>query len=53
MDQSYEVENNFQPQPIQGQGELTYTMEIAVGNLGGTTEVRVTPNHGLDQIAPT
>ena len=53
VNQSYEVEDNFQPQPIQGQGELTYIMEIAVGNLGGTTEIRVIPNHGLNQVAPT
>jgi len=28
-------------------------MEIIPGVLGGTTEVKVIPNHGLDQIAPT
>ena len=52
MDQSYEVEQS-QPQPIPGQGELSYRMEAAVGALGGTTEVRVIPNHGLDQVIPT
>ena len=51
MTQSFNVEN--QPQPIPGQGELSYSMEITAGELGGTTEVRIIPNHGLDQIVPT
>ena len=51
VSQSYQQIN--QDQPIQGQGELSYLMEITPGALGGTTEVRVVPNHGLDQIAPT
>ena len=53
VDQSYQVVGDFQPQPVQAQGELSYSMEVTVGELGGTTQVRVVPNHGLDQIAPT
>ena len=52
VDQSYQVVGDFQPQPVQGQGELSYNMEVISGELGGTTQVRVIPNHGLNQIAP-
>ena len=51
MDQSYEV-GSPQPDPITGTGELSYRMETVSGELGGTTQVRIIPNHGLDQIAP-
>ena len=27
-------------------------MAISVGALGGNTDVRITPNHGFDQVAP-
>ena len=52
VDQSYEVAAP-QPQPIIGEGELTYRMETIAGELGGTTQVRIIPNHGISQIAPT
>ena len=43
-----------QPQPIVGEGEdLSYKMEVAVGDLGGTTRVSIVPEHGLPGIAPT
>ena len=43
-----------QPQPIVGEGEdLSYKMEVSVGDLGGTTNVRIIPEHGLPGIAPT
>ena len=41
------------PQPIVGQGELSYRMEVNVGQLGGTTQVRIIPNHDISGIAPT
>ena len=37
---------------VVGTGDLTYSMEINVGGPGGTTEVRITPNHNFDEIAP-
>ena len=37
---------------IEGTGEFTYSMSINVGGPGGTTEVRITPNHNFDEIAP-
>ena len=33
-------------------GDLTYTMTVDVGEHGGNTDVRITPNFNLDQIAP-
>ena len=44
--------------PVVGTGDLNYTMTVTGGNtdgslaLGGNTDVRITPNHGFDQIAP-
>ena len=38
------------PGPIVGQGHLSYSMEIDVGALGGTTEVTLTPNHNLPAL---
>ena len=41
-----------------GTGTLNYIMTVTGGNtdgslaLGGDTDVRITPNHGFDQIAP-
>ena len=32
-------------QPEVGRGDLTYSMAIAAGALGGTTTVQITPNH--------
>ena len=40
-------------QPIEGQGELSYRMEVNVGYVGGTTQVRIIPNHDISGIAPT
>ena len=42
-----------QPQPIVGEGDLSYEMEVTVGQLGGTTRVRILPEHSLPGIAPT
>ena len=42
-----------QPQPIVGEGDLSYNMEVTVGQLGGTTRVRILPEHSLPGIAPT
>ena len=44
--------------PIIGTGELNYIITVTGENtdgslaLGGNTNVRITPNHGFDQIAP-
>ena len=44
--------------PVVGTGDLNYIMTVTGGNadgslaLGGNTDVRITPNHGFDQIAP-
>ena len=35
------------PQPEVGRGDLTYTMAITAGALGGTTRVEITPNHSF------
>ena len=40
------------PDAVVSSGDLTYTMTVTVGELGGNTEVRITPNHGFDQLAP-
>ena len=34
-------------QPEVGRGDLTYSMAISAGELGGTTTVQVTPNHNF------
>ena len=34
-------------QPEVGTGDLTYSMIIAAGALGGTTNVEITPNHSF------
>ena len=39
--------------PVVGQGNLSYRMEVTVGQLGGTTRVQISPNHELTGIAPT
>ena len=44
--------------PIIGSGDLNYIITVTGENtdgslaLGGNTNVRITPNHGFDQIAP-
>ena len=34
-------------QPEVGRGDLTYSMTVLVGPLGGTTKVQITPNHNF------
>ena len=34
-------------QPEVGRGDLTYSMAITAGALGGTTSVQITPNHSF------
>ena len=34
-------------QPEVGRGDLTYSMDITAGALGGTTRVQITPNHNF------
>ena len=34
-------------QPEVGRGDLTYSMAITAGALGGTTTVQITPNHSF------
>ena len=41
------------PEPIMGVGDLSYTMEATVGQLGETTTIKVVSNHGLPGITPT
>ena len=38
------------PQPEVGRGDLTYTMAITAGALGGTTRVQITPNHNFGDV---
>ena len=40
------------PQVFTGAGSLNYDMIISSGELGGTTEIRITPLHNFDQITP-
>ena len=40
------------PSLVVGTGDLNYSFDIDVGSLGGNTNVRITPNHGFDQVAP-
>ena len=40
------------PDAVEGTGDLTYSMLINVGGPGGNTDVTITPNHNLSQIAP-
>ena len=39
-------------EPITGEGDLTYRMEIEVGALGGDTEIIISPNHNIAGISP-
>ena len=36
---------------IEGNGDLTYSMNVDVGHLGGTSEVIISPNHDISGIA--
>ena len=42
----------FPTQPIIGEGDFDYTMDVQVGNLGGTTNVSINANHNFDGIVP-
>ena len=35
-----------------GIGDFTYTMSISAGDLGGNTDVQITPNHNFDNVIP-
>lgn len=37
-------------QPEVGRGDLTYSMAITAGALGGTTKVKITPNHSFEDV---
>ena len=51
-DSNFEVPP-FESQPVIGNGTLSYDIESAVGNLGGTTLITISPNHSFgDQITP-
>ena len=39
-------------EPISGEGDLTYRMEIVAGALGGDTEITISPNHNISGISP-
>ena len=45
VDQSMTIDPDAQPEV--GRGDLTYTMAITAGALGGTTSVQITPNHSF------
>ena len=36
-----------QDEPVVGTGDLTYSMDVTVGALGGNTQVEITPNHSF------
>ena len=40
-------------QPTIGNGDLTYSMVVDVGEPGGNTFIRMTPNHGFSDISPS
>ena len=42
------VSVNPDVQPEVGRGDLTYSMQVDVGSLGGTTKVQITPNHSFE-----
>ena len=39
-------------EPISGEGDFTYRMEIVAGALGGDTEITISPNHNISGISP-
>ena len=45
VEQEMTVGSNQQPEV--GRGDLNYSMSTTVGSLGGTTEVRIEPNHSF------
>ena len=44
--------NGTSTEPIVGEGDLTYRMEVDVGVLGGHTEITISPNHNISGISP-
>ena len=47
------MDSTNQSQPIIGNGTLPYDIDIAVGDLGGTSVVTISPNHSFGgQIVP-
>ena len=52
VNQEFDVETNFQAQPVTGQGAFGYNMEVNAGELGGMTTVTISPNHGFTNIVP-
>ena len=36
-----------QDESVVGTGDLTYSMAVTVGQLGGNTQVQITPNHSF------
>ena len=45
VDDTMTVES--QDEPVVGTGDLTYSMDVTVGALGGNTQVEITPNHSF------
>ena len=45
VDESMIIDPDTQPEV--GRGDLTYSMAITAGALGGTTTVQITPNHSF------
>ena len=45
VDESMTIDPDTQPEV--GRGDLTYSMAITAGALGGTTTVQITPNHNF------
>ena len=45
VDESMIIDPDTQPEV--GRGDLTYSMAITAGALGGTTRVEITPNHSF------
>jgi len=39
-------------EPISGEGDLTYRMELVASALGGDTEITISPNHNISGISP-
>ena len=37
---------------VEGTGDFSYSMSIAVGGPGGKTVVNITPNHSFNEISP-
>ena len=42
----------FTSEPTVGTGDLSYTMTIVAGALGGNTDITISPNHAISGISP-